>query len=811
MAGNSRNTRSKKSNQTSKRKPSSKRTRKKQSLLLGSKHLGEILLLIVLLFSFYLIISLYFSLGGKLGELISGAVFGLFGMGAYFIPLYFAIFSAYKLFKKDKKNLTLENNKFMVSFIFIIIASIISHIYYIKSAQIPKSIFETAGFYYTVSKMSKAYGGIVGGLIGDGLLIALGKIGASLLIALILIILFILLTEKSFIKLISFIASKIKARSKQANKNIKKKRKLRSEQRRKKKEEERLDDEFSGYEDDDRYYDKDYDNVIKENTVQKDGVIGWDFDEKVDESNYEVIGGTSFDEGNTTLDELPKKEEKTVPKDEIEPKKVVARKQDGKYHFPPLKLLSKNSDKNKVSRSAVEAKANKLVETLDSFGVDVTLLDMKIGPSVTRYELQPNIGVKVSKIVNLQDDIALSLAASGIRMEAPIPGKSAIGIEVPNDKSVNVLLRDVIESKKFKAHPSNLAVALGVDIAGDTIIADIAKMPHLLIAGATGSGKSVCINTIIISLLYKSNPDDVKIIMVDPKVVELSVYNKIPHLMIPVVTDPKKAALSLNWAVNEMNKRYKQFAEQNVRDIKGFNALAAEDEELEKMPQIVIIIDELADLMMAAPSEVETAIIRLAQMARAAGLHLIIATQRPSVNVITGLIKANVPSRIAFNVSSGVDSRTIIDSVGAEKLLGKGDMLFSPVGMQKPLRVQGAFVSDKEVKSIVDFIKVEDEEEHYDEKVAESIYTGAIGAADTTDDRDEHFEEAVKLVIKKDKASASMLQRYFRIGYNRAARLMDELSEMGIVSESDGSSKGREVLVTLAEYEEMKNKTDKSE
>lgn len=478
------------------------------------------------------------------------------------------------------------------------------------------------------------------------------------------------------------------------------------------------------------------------------------------------------------------------------------------YVFPSLSLLSKPQGKAKgVSDRELKATAAKLQSTLESFGVRVEMKNVSCGPSVTRYELQPAQGVKVSKITGLSDDIKLALAAADIRIEAPIPGKAAVGIEVPNKENTMVMLRTLLESEEFKKHPSDIAFAVGKDIGGNTIVTDIAKMPHLLIAGATGSGKSVCINTLIMSILYKASPEDVKLIMVDPKVVELSVYNGIPHLLIPVVTDPKKASGALNWAVMEMTERYKKFADLGVRDMKGYNEKVAaaeeyEDPKFQKMPQIVIIVDELADLMMVAPGEVEDAICRLAQMARAAGIHLIIATQRPSVNVITGLIKANVPSRIAFSVSSAIDSRTILDGGGAEKLLGKGDMLFFPSGYPKPVRIQGAFVSDKEVSAVVEFLSKENGAVSYNEEINSKI-TSVQTAADSSGvaERDEYFIEAGKFIIEKDKASIGMLQRVYKIGFNRAARIMDQLSEAGVVGPEEGT-KPRKVLMSLEEFEE---------
>ncbi len=481
------------------------------------------------------------------------------------------------------------------------------------------------------------------------------------------------------------------------------------------------------------------------------------------------------------------------------------------YKFPPVSLLARPKGRTTgMSRQEMDSTANKLISTLNSFGVQVKLLNVSCGPSVTRYELQPEQGVKVSKITSLSDDIKLNLAAADVRIEAPIPGKAAIGIEVPNKENVSVMIRDLIDSKEFAEHHSDIVFAVGRDIGGQIIVSDIAKMPHLLIAGATGSGKSVCINTLIASILYKSSPSDVRLMMIDPKVVELSSYNGIPHLLIPVVTDPKKAAAALNWAVMEMTDRYNKFAEMHVRDLKGYNERIKEepyctDEKYHKLPQIVIIVDELADLMMVASNEVEDAICRLAQMARAAGLHLVIATQRPSVNVITGVIKANVPSRIAFAVSSAVDSRTIIDGGGAEKLLGKGDMLFYPSGYPKPIRVQGAFISDKEVSAIVDFIKEQNLEPSYSEEVSNHIKNsnssgGSVNDSIAPNSKDEYFYEAARFIIEKDKASIGMLQRVYRIGFNRAARIMEQLADAGVVGEEEGT-KPRKILMSMEEFE----------
>ncbi|MBS5061951.1 DNA translocase FtsK [Roseburia hominis] len=525
----------------------------------------------------------------------------------------------------------------------------------------------------------------------------------------------------------------------------------------------------------------------------------------VSPAETKTVSGIGENAGHTTS--APAASGESVSAEQMPPERP--------YVFPPADLLTKAANKAGDSRQHLQETAMKLQQTLKNFGVNVTITNISCGPAVTRYELQPEMGVKVSKIVNLADDIKLNLAAADIRIEAPIPGKAAIGIEVPNKENVMVSFRELVESEEFKKHPSKISFGVGKDIGGKVTVADIAKMPHLLIAGATGSGKSVCINTIIMSILYKANPKEVKLIMIDPKVVELSVYNGIPHLMIPVVTNPKKAAGALHWAVDEMTDRYQKFANASVRDLKGYNAKIESlptiegDPKPEKLPQIVIIVDELADLMMVSPGEVEESICRLAQLARACGIHLIIATQRPSVNVITGLIKANMPSRIAFAVTSGVDSRTILDMNGAEKLLGKGDMLFSPQGIPKPVRVQGAFVSDEEVSAVVGFIKEQNGQVTYSAEMEEKLSnmesantTVAIdSSADAGDGRDVYFADAARLLMEKEKGSIGMLQRYFKIGFNRAARIMDQLEEAGIVGPEEGT-KPRRVLMSPEQFEQ---------
>ena len=470
------------------------------------------------------------------------------------------------------------------------------------------------------------------------------------------------------------------------------------------------------------------------------------------------------------------------------------------YQLPSVELLAKNDKQQSSSETRTQVHKNSLTleETLRNFKIEAKVVEVSIGPTVTRYDLAPGPGVKVSSIANLSNDLALSLAAQGIRIEAPIPGKAAVGIEIPNKDPQGVFLRDILEDERFETFKSKLAFAVGKDIAGSAVVTDVADMPHLLIAGSTGSGKSVCINTLVASLLYKARPDEVKLLMIDPKIVELSVYNGIPHLLIPVVTDPKKASGALNWAVQEMENRYAAFAETGCRNLKGYNRYALENE-LQKLPQIVIIIDELADLMMTCKGEVEEAICRLAQKARAAGIYLVVATQRPSVDVITGLIKANIPSRLAFAVSSGTDSRTVLDMYGAEKLLGKGDMLFLPRGQNKPIRVQGGFISDKEVELLVEFLKAQAPVEHTVEMIQQITMPGK---AKVEGEVDEFFHDAVEFLLVKGKASTSMLQRQFRIGYNRASRLMEDLEIRGIVGPEDGV-KPRKVTITREEYKEI--------
>ena len=522
-------------------------------------------------------------------------------------------------------------------------------------------------------------------------------------------------------------------------------------------------------------------------------------EEKQEKQSPEFIENPLFKE------EQLQKEERTKEVLQLEHTVTV---EDENYEFPPITLLSEGNKKGiKGSKKVLADTASKLQKTLYSFGVSAKVENVSVGPAITRYELKPAEGVRVSKIANLADDIALNLAAKTIRIEAPIPGKQAVGIEVPNEESEIVHIREILETDAFTNSKSKLAFALGKDVSGEAVVADIAKMPHVMIAGATGSGKSVCINTLISSIIYKAKPSEVKLVMVDPKIVELSVYNGIPHLLIPVVTDPKKAAGALAWAVQEMENRYTMFASKGVRDLKGYNEAVEQKGELGKLPHIVIIIDELADLMMVAKGDVEDAICRLAQKARAAGMHLVIATQRPSVDVITGLIKANIPSRIAFAVSSQVDSRTILDQVGAEKLLGKGDMLFFPTGAPKPTRIQGSFISDKEVEKIVNFVKANGEAS-YNEDIIESIEKANStdkeieeGSLDD-DETDPLLAEAIEVVIETGQASTSFIQRKFKVGYARAGRIIDQMEERGVISGYQGS-KPREVLMSKERWQEL--------
>lgn len=810
------------------RKRNKKQTKKKQDSQSFLK--DEIIILSALAAGILLLIS-NFGIGGFVGDAVSSVLFGLFGTIAYIIPILLFIGIAFVISNKGNS------------------------IAYIKTAAgagftlMVCTLFQlimneyTAGTrlfsYYKISSMHKDGGGLLGGIVVSALCPAIGVIGTYVIVIILCIICLVIITEKSFIRGVKKGSEKAYSSAKQDAKKRKEQAELRREKRAQEreqkaaeKERKRKDNTVSGVSFDTTLVKKSPEmreitppEVVPDLFAEK--IPSYDGREAEVSKNI-VPDDITINRAQPIMEEeapipepVPEKRKTKESKKQVETAtanveqeiKKSEEKRAKEYVFPPLSLLKHGKKSGGDSDAHLRQTAMKLQQTLQNFNVNVTVTNVSCGPSVTRYELQPEQGVKVSKIVGLADDIKLNLAAADIRIEAPIPGKAAVGIEVPNKENTAVMLRDLLETDEFQNHESKIAFAAGRDIAGKVVVADIMKMPHVLIAGATGSGKSVCINTLIMSILYKADPKDVKLIMIDPKVVELSVYNGIPHLMIPVVTDPKKAAGALNWAVAEMMKRYDLFAQYNVRDLKGYNAKvetveAIEEEgKPEKLPQIVIIVDELADLMMVAPGEVEESICRLAQLARAAGIHLVLATQRPSVNVITGLIKANMPSRIAFSVSSGVDSRTIIDMNGAEKLLGKGDMLFYPAGYQKPARVQGAFVSDKEVQAVVDFLVKNSESVQYNEEITNHVNSASVAAGGTVsgnsgaDDRDAYFVDAGKFIIEKDKASIGMLQRVFKIGFNRAARIMDQLAEAGVVGEEEGT-KPRKVLMSMEQFEQ---------
>lgn len=754
---------------------------------------NDIIILCVLAFCVLLLLS-NFGLCGIAGAGLRTLFFGLFGIIEYVLPILLFIFFLFIIANKGRK-------MFVVKLISIIGILCVLCMFF---QLLMFGYTENTGLlsYFWDSAADHMGGGLVGGLLVSLFGKLLGTVGSYVLMIALLIVFLILLTQKPLI-------SKAKDRSTAA---IDEHRERREIKREKKEHEQQL---YAG----------------RRERVRK-GVQTINFDKDEADNTTSAERFTSFlhntGDESAVIEAAPEEKEQaprrkrsskaaqtekdnSVIKEEVVPSGAMS-SVNPNYKYPPLSLLRTGGNNINVNMDAqVRATALKLEETLNNFGVHVTVVNATSGPTVTRYEVQPEQGVKVSRILNLANDIKLNLAAEDIRIEAPIPGKAAVGIEVPNKTNNSVMLGDLLSTQEFRNFKSKLAFAVGKDLAGRTVVSDISKMPHLLIAGATGSGKSVCLNSLIVSILYKATPDEVRIIMIDPKVVELSMYNNIPHLLIPVVTDAKKAAGALNWAVAEMSDRYNKFAEFSVRDIDSYNAKidriadTANDQEEKpvRMPKIIIIVDELADLMMVSPAEVEDAIVRLTQLARAAGIHLIVATQRPSVNVITGLIKANMPSRIALSVASGTDSRVIIDMNGAEKLLGKGDMLFYPAGYQKPARVQGAFVSDDEIAKVVDFLASNKSESiEYDMEIQSRIDSSAQApaAAAPSDDRDVYFAEAGKFIIEKDKASIGMLQRVFKIGFNRAARIMDQLCDAGVVGEEEGT-KPRKILMTMEEFE----------
>jgi len=774
--GGSKKAASKKNSMHTKKSNPNPQTEQKNGSDIGT----EVRFVVLLVASVFLFIS-NFGIGGAVGNLFSKLMFGCFGLISYVLPLIVLFLILFSL--ANRENL-LATFRIVGVLLGCTALSTLFHMFAFGNRDI---VWKNIYFYCIEHKTG---GGLLGGSIAMLLKSAFGMIGTYLVIFGVLVICVVIVTGRSFVEGLSKGSKRVFDSAKQ---NMERRREAADNHY--EEEQSQSSDQIWSGDVPDIWIPKEVSSEFKE-IERKEPEI----QEKQDSEILPEEKKEYFEQEKTT---------KSYDKKNFE----LAEKED--YQFPPIRFLKEpKGNSKKISSAKLKETAQRLQQILEDFGVDAAVTEVSQGPSVTRFEVQPAHGVKVNKIIALADDIKLNLAVSDIRIEAPIPGKAAVGIEVPNKENSLVMLRELLESEEFQQSPSQIAFAVGKDISGNIMISDIAKMPHLLIAGATGSGKSVCINTLIISILYKAHPNEVKLIMIDPKMVELSVYNGIPHLLIPVVTDPKKASSALNWAVAEMMERYQKFSDWNVRNIEGYNSKVdklsgAHGGKKEKMPQIVIIVDELADLMMVAQGEVEGAICRLAQLARAAGIHLILATQRPSVNVITGLIKANMPSRIAFAVSSGVDSRTILDMNGAEKLLGKGDMLFFPSGLPKPLRMQGAFVSDAEVGAVVEFLSSQNTQNSKNsqemekqakqiEKEMEDILPFSVPKGEN--DRDPLFADAGKFLIEKDKASIGMLQRWFRIGFNHAARIMDQLAKAGVVSEDEGT-KPRKVLMSMEEFE----------
>ena len=797
-----------------------KKKKKKNSIKQETPNFGVITIII---FSILLTVLIYAE-SGYIGMVLSDFLGGMFGMIKYVLPIgSFAV--AVKMACKDDDGYL--SSKIFQYTLFLIFVAVILSVYqiYNGSINIDQNISEIIKDAYQLGENNLG-GGALGTIAAVPLFKLFGKIGTIILSAGASLILFAVIFGIDISEIASeWIQSGVEKRKEKYEQKMmareeyeqeREKRKIIKEtQRENRKENRKAYLEIEEEPQEEQIKINLNGRVIEEDPKEKRK-------RKKDRNNVMVMEQErhhkqdiepDYIEGNLFKKEEEKKEEKVREVLQLEHAIAV---EDEHYEYPPIELLSKGEKKTlKGGAKALTDIATKLQKTLYSFGVQAKVENVSVGPAITRYELKPAEGVRVSKIANLADDIALNLAAETIRIEAPIPGKQAVGIEVPNSEKETVHFRDVVESDDFQDNKSKLSVALGKDVAGNMAIADIAKMPHALIAGATGSGKSVCINTIIASIIYKAKPSEVKLVMIDPKVVELSVYNGIPHLLIPVVTDPKKAAGALAWAVQEMDNRYNVFAQKGVRDLKGYNALVEKEEGTGQLPQIVIIIDELADLMMVAAKDVEDSICRLAQKARAAGMHLIIATQRPSVDVITGIIKANIPSRMAFAVSSQVDSRTILDQVGAEKLLGKGDMLFYPAGAPKPVRIQGAFIDDSEVEKIVDFVK-SNGEATYSEDILETIEKSnktdkeLADEAQCDDDTDPLLMDAIDVVVETGQASTSFIQRRFKVGYARAGRIIDQMEERGVISGYQGS-KPRQVLMTLERLQELKMGTPEEE
>ena len=761
------------------------------------KQIYAVVLFAVALFLMFLV----FIPGENIWFAIHNFMFGVFGVTAYFYPFVLGLIAV--LLALDKTTSSV-GAKVAES---VILVMLIGGAIDILGKHAEGTFWQHLSSAYQIG-VTKKNGGFLGALFGHPIFEAFGKTGAAITVFLLIFVLLMILTGTTLISFFKTMAKPVKAVSEQAENAY---------QARAEREEKKKDGELKvikGFNVDIPVDDIPEKRSKKKTTLDEKSkkLVDSYYDGEVPQEEAEIDNDAMLDEA---LDETAREaeENKETPEKikvdfEAETAKVteeIENKVINTYKFPPTTLLKQsNSINEKTLNAELESTGERLVEVLKSFGVETRVIDISRGPTVTRYELQPCAGVKISKITNLADDIALNLAAAGVRIEAPIPNKAAVGIEVPNKASAIVGVREIIESTAFVASKSKLTVAMGRDIGGNVVVADIAKMPHGLIAGATGSGKSVCINSIIMSILYKASPEDVKLLMIDPKVVELGVYNGIPHLLIPVVTDPRKAAGALGWAVTEMEQRYKMFADRNVRDIDGYNRMVetlVDEPDVKKMPHVVIIIDELADLMITAPREVEDSINRIAAKARAAGMHLLIATQRPSVDVVTGVIKANIPSRIAFAVSSQIDSRTILDGAGAEKLLGRGDMLFSPIGSTKPKRVQGCFVSDEEVEKVASFVKSGSSAEYDDNIMLEIERQAAMekqkqtGVDEDVSDTDPVLDEAIKVVVENGMASTSLLQRKLKLGYARAARIIDEMETRGIVGPYEGS-KPRKVLIT---------------
>ena len=797
-----------------------KKKKKKKNIKQETLNFGVITTII---FSILLTVLIYAE-SGYIGMVLSDFLGGMFGMIKYVLPIgSFAV--AVKMACKDDDGYL--SSKIFQYTLFLIFVAVILSVYqiYNGSINIDQNISEIIKDAYQLGENNLG-GGALGTIAAVPLFKLFGKIGTIILSAGASLILFAVIFGIDISEIVSeWIQSGVEKRKEKYEQKMmareeyeqerEKRKTIKETQRENRRENRKAYLEIEEEPQEEQIKINLNGRVIEENPKEKRK-------RKKDRNNVMVMEQErhhkqdiepDYIEGNLFKKEEEKKEEKVREVLQLEHAIAV---EDEHYEYPPIELLSKGEKKTlKGGAKALTDIATKLQKTLYSFGVQAKVENVSVGPAITRYELKPAEGVRVSKIANLADDIALNLAAETIRIEAPIPGKQAVGIEVPNSEKETVHFRDVVESDDFQDNKSKLSVALGKDVAGNMAIADIAKMPHALIAEATGSGKSVCINTIIASIIYKAKPSEVKLVMIDPKVVELSVYNGIPHLLIPVVTDPKKAAGALAWAVQEMDNRYNVFAQKGVRDLKGYNALVEKEEGTGQLPQIVIIIDELADLMMVAAKDVEDSICRLAQKARAAGMHLIIATQRPSVDVITGIIKANIPSRMAFAVSSQVDSRTILDQVGAEKLLGKGDMLFYPAGAPKPVRIQGTFIDDSEVEKIVDFVK-SNGEATYSEDILETIEKSnktdkeLADEAQCDDDTDPLLMDAIDVVVETGQASTSFIQRRFKVGYARAGRIIDQMEERGVISGYQGS-KPRQVLMTLERLQELKMGTPEEE